>query len=288
MADKTFGIDVSLYQKGFDFERAASEGVKYVIVKASEAKFVDPEFENNYRKAKAARLKVGAYHYLRATTDLEATNEARFMISKCLAGKVFEYPIFVDAEDGAIKKLSKDKATSLVRTFCDELERAGYWAGFYTNLDWYRNYLDGPGLAKRYSFWFAYWGASCALDDAQMWQFGGSVNHLRPNTVAGVVCDQDYSFVDFPAKIAAKGLNGTAGSSAPVEKPGDSLKVIEVGDRVRLKQGATVYGSTKRFASWVYQAVLYVREIAGNRVVVSTQMTGAVTGAVDRKYLVKA
>ena len=115
MAEKIFGIDLSLYQKGFDFERAAREGVKYVIIKGSEGKFADPEFENNYRRAKAAGLKVGAYHYLTATTDAEAVNCARYMVSKCLAGKVFEYPIFVDVEDAAVKKLSKDGATSLVR-----------------------------------------------------------------------------------------------------------------------------------------------------------------------------
>ncbi len=287
MKNRIFGIDVSLYQKGLDFERAAAEGVKYAVVKASESKFVDPEFENNYRRAKAAGLKVGAYHYLTATTDLEAVNCARYMIDKCLIGKVFEYPIFVDVEDASLKKLSKAEVTSIVTSFCTELEAEGYWAGFYTNLDWYRNHLDGAALAKRFSFWFAYWGSSCALDDAQMWQFGGNVNVLRPNVVAGFVCDQDYSFVDFPAKIAAKGLNGT--KKTPVApKPSDSMTALDVGDRVRLKPDAVVYGSSKRFASWVYESVLFVREISGNRVVVSVNKSGDVTGAVDRKYLVKA
>ena len=286
MAEKIFGIDVSLYQKGMDFERAAREGVKYAVIKATESKFVDPEFENNYRRAKAAGLGVGAYHYLTATTAAEAVNCADYMIDKCLKGKVFDYPIFVDAEDSALKRLPKEQVTKIVTAFCDRLESAGYWAGFYTNLDWYRNHLDGASLARRYSFWFAYWGESCPLDDAQMWQFGGNVNMIRKNVVAGVVCDQDYCFVDFPKKIAAKGLNGM--KKTPVtEGPSDSMKALDVGDRVRLKSDATVYGSTKRFAPWVYEAVLYVREMSGSRIVVSTQMTGAVTGAVDRKYLVK-
>ena len=150
-----------------------------------------------------------------------------------------------------------------------------------------RNVLDGRSLAKRYSFWCAYWGSSCPLDDAQMWQFGGSVNQIRPNTVAGVVCDQDYAFVDYPAKIAAKGLNGMKKPSAPKPSPAEDLKVLYPGDRVRMKPDAVVYGSTNRFAPWVYEAVLYVREVAGDRVVVSTQKSGAVTGAVGREYLVK-
>ncbi len=287
MASKVFGIDVSLYQKGFDFERAASEGVKYVIVKASESTFTDPEFEENYRKAKAAHLGVGAYHYLKADTATDVANAANYLISKCLAGKVFEYPIFVDVEDGTLRRHTKEEVTSYVKEFCNRLENAGYWAGFYTNLDWYRNVLDGRSLAKRYSFWCAYWGSSCPLDDAQMWQFGGSVNQIRPNTVAGVVCDQDYAFVDYPAKIAAKGLNGMKKPSAPKPSPAEDLKVLYPGDRVRMKPDAVVYGSTNRFAPWVYEAVLYVREVAGDRVVVSTQKSGAVTGAVGREYLVK-
>ena len=53
------------------------------------------------------------------------------------------------------------------------------------------------------------------------------------------------------------------------------------------RSGATVYGTMSKFRSWVYSATLYVRGISGERVVVSTQKTGAVTGAVDKKYLTK-
>ncbi len=62
---------------------------------------------------------------------------------------------------------------------------------------------------------------------------------------------------------------------------------LAVGDRVKLAADATIYGKTSKFASFVYKSTLYVREINGNRVVVSTLKTGAVTGAVDVKYLTK-
>lgn len=62
---------------------------------------------------------------------------------------------------------------------------------------------------------------------------------------------------------------------------------LAVGDRVTMDKTATVYGTTRKFSSWVYSAKLYVREIDGNRVVVSTLKSGAVTGAVDKKYLTK-
>ena len=62
---------------------------------------------------------------------------------------------------------------------------------------------------------------------------------------------------------------------------------LHVGDTVKMDVNATVYGRTYRFASWVYNATLYVREISGDRIVVSTLRTGAITGAVDKKYLKK-
>ena len=65
-------------------------------------------------------------------------------------------------------------------------------------------------------------------------------------------------------------------------------EVLKVGDKVKMVTNAPVYGTTKKFASWVYKTVLYVREVKGTRVVVSTKTTGAVTGAVDKKYLTKA
>ncbi len=61
--------------------------------------------------------------------------------------------------------------------------------------------------------------------------------------------------------------------------------LFEIGDKVRLDSTAVVYGKSTRFAPFVYNSTLYVRDIQGDRVVISTQKTGAVTGAVNIKYL---
>ena len=212
---KKFGIDVSLYQKGFDFKRAKGEGVEFVLIKCSENTFTDPQFEAHYASAKQAGLYVGAYHYLRATTKDGAIKEAMYAINNPLKGKQFEYPIFVDIEEPSLK-VGKANLTEIVKAFCNTLQNNGYWAGFYTNLDWYRNYLDGASLAKQYTFWCAYWGTSCPCNDAQLWQFGGETNLIRVNKVAGVVCDQDYSFKDFPTLIKERGVNGYG---KPTPKP---------------------------------------------------------------------
>jgi N-acetylmuramoyl-L-alanine amidase CwlA len=59
---------------------------------------------------------------------------------------------------------------------------------------------------------------------------------------------------------------------------------IEVGDKVKLTSGATYYDG-KKIPAWVKLSTLYVREIKGDRVIVSTQRSGAITGAVKMKYL---
>lgn len=54
-----------------------------------------------------------------------------------------------------------------------------------------------------------------------------------------------------------------------------------------LTSNAVVYGTNQRFASYVYGWVMFVREISGSRIVVSINQYGAITGAVDKKYLKK-
>lgn len=300
---ETFGIDVSLYQKGFDFKKAAVEGAKFVIIKASENDFKDPEFENHYLNSGKAGLSRGAYHYLCAADVSGAVKEARVFLN-AVSGKKFEYPLFVDVEHASMRKLSKEAAGKVISAFCSEVEAAGYWCGFYCNYDFYSNVLNGAELAKRYSLWLASWSETCPTD-CQIWQFGGEVNLKRKNVVAGVVCDQNSSFRDFTSLIGAKGLNllksaavgGTSSVKEVTKKTSkenakgakDTSKTgtisFKVGDRVKMKDGAPIYDGGGLFAKWVYGTALYVREISGSRVVVSTQKNGAVTGAVDVKYL---
>lgn len=59
------------------------------------------------------------------------------------------------------------------------------------------------------------------------------------------------------------------------------------GDTVKIIKNAPVYGKSYQFSPWVYNCTLFVRDIQGSRIVVSTQKTGAVTGAVDKKHLTK-
>ena len=89
------------------------------------------------------------------------------------------------------------------------------------------------------------------------------------------------------AKVKAAGFDAfiTVKAGTVVSIP--VVESFKVGDKVKLQKGAPCYGKSIGFQPWVYDLTFYVREISGSRVVISTLKTGAVTGAVDKKYLTK-
>ena len=63
--------------------------------------------------------------------------------------------------------------------------------------------------------------------------------------------------------------------------------ILNIRDRVKLTGDAVVYGTDRKFLAFIYRKNLYVRDIDGDRIVVSTVPIGPITGAVDKKYLIK-
>ena len=61
---------------------------------------------------------------------------------------------------------------------------------------------------------------------------------------------------------------------------------FKLGDKVKLVSGAK-FASGQSIASWVFDSVLYVREINGDNIIISTLKSGAITGTVNKKYLTK-
>lgn len=89
------------------------------------------------------------------------------------------------------------------------------------------------------------------------------------------------------AKVKAAGFDAFITTKAGIAASAPVVESLKVGDKVKLQKGAPCYGKSTGFQSWVYDSTLYVREINGSKVVISTLQSGAVTGAVDKKYLTK-
>lgn len=214
---KKFGIDISMYQKGFDFDRAKEEGVGFAILRGGYHLLKDAYFEEFYEACSQRDIPVGVYLYSMARTVEEGEAEAEFLIDKVLKGKRFDYPIYMDVEDRQQRSVGKNKLTEVVVAFCNKLKQAGYCPGVYSSLSFFKTYLK-PEKLTDYEIWVAQWHTQCDFaGEYGMWQFGGETNVICSNTVADVVCDQDYAYKDYPAIIRAAGLNGWSAAAEPVE-----------------------------------------------------------------------
>lgn len=226
-----FGIDVSHWQGNFNFANAKNnEGVEFAIIKAGGGDaglYKDSRFEDNYRKCVECGLPKGAYFYGNAKSVADAKKEAEYFIS-ILSGKKYEYPVFYDVEGKMITDNDRATLTEIVKAFCEIMESAGYWVGIYSSESFFNSEMN-DGELTRYSHWVARWGRSKPAPNSgaetQMWQFGGETNLIRSNKINGQTCDQDYCYVDYPAKIKAAGLNGYAksGTSAPAKKSNEVI-----------------------------------------------------------------
>lgn len=217
--NKALGIDISTYQRGIDLSAAKEEGINFVIIRGGftgygtgKNKKVDDTFLLHYENAKSNNLNVGVYYFSRAISFEEGESEAQFLYENCLKGKTFEYPIFIDVEDTYYQqKAGKDNVSNAIRGFCEYLENKGFYVGVYCNLNWANNYMNYNELSKDYDFWLAYWGSSMPdrnkYGNYGMWQYGGETNLLRSNNIAGKVCDQNYSYKDYPSIMKNVGLN---------------------------------------------------------------------------------
>ncbi len=226
--NKIFGIDVSKWQGDFDFAKAKSEGVKFAILRGAYSTSKDVKFEQYYNACKVLNLPVGIYHYSMAKSVSEARTEANFLINNVLKDKQFEYPIYMDVEDKVQRALGKDLLTDIVITFCDTLEKAGYYVGIYSSASFFRTYMHESKL-ERFDKWIAQWNKSCTYKgEYGMWQFGGETNKIRSNKIAGVVCDQDYAFKDYPTIIKGLGVNGYNKNTnvKPNTKPSKTVKEL--------------------------------------------------------------
>lgn len=236
---KVFGIDISKWQKGYPYDKANAEGVKFAILRAGYDVSKDSQFETHYQNAKRLGWGVGAYWYTYAKSTAQAKKEAQAFLN-AIKGKQFDYPVYLDIEDKSIRNLGKSKIDDIVITFCETLEAAGYYVGVYTNQDWYRNVLSGTTLNKKYDWWIAKWSTSEPTGvNYGIWQFGGETNYIRGNKVAGVTTDQNYAVKDYPTIIKNAGLNGYGKQTTPSKpnnesqsKPAPTGGKFKIGDKV--------------------------------------------------------
>lgn len=187
----TFGIDVSKYQSGLDWNKIKKSGVSFVIIRigyrgygAAGNLVKDPMFEEHFTNARNAGLKVGVYFFTQAVNEAEAQEEADGC-NWALNGRMLDYPIFYDTEastaprgTGRADGLGVEDRTKCAIAFCERVKELGYKPGVYASTTWYRKRVDYNTLRSRYTIWNAHYGVSSSPIGCDMWQ-GTRTAHIN-------------------------------------------------------------------------------------------------------------
>lgn len=195
------GIDISKWNGNIDFLQVRNSGIEFAIIREGYRKQSDPRFFEYVEESMRAGIVVfGVYHFMYSRSVADAIAEAQSAVSnvqkaglkpdKIIIFSDYEYDTVDDAKEAGIT-LTKDDCNQHVQAFCSEVERLGYKAGIYTNLDYYRHYYTEETISK-YPIWLADYtdgpDFSCIV---QQYTSKGSVPGISGNV------DMNYYYGDF-------------------------------------------------------------------------------------------
>lgn len=226
------GIDVSKWQGTIDWDKVKKAGIDFAMIRAGfgkESSQIDKCFLYNIKHAQANNINVGVYWYSYAKNIDDAKQEAIVFLS-VIKGYKLEYPVVFDIEDNSQTSLSKRLKTDICNAFCNEIEKAGYYAMIYSNCNWLENHLYKDELLAKYDLWLAHWNADKPKYPCGIWQ---TTDKGIVDGISGTV-DLNTSFKDYPAIMKAKGINGfnnanntnNANTKTYIIQRGDTLSSI--------------------------------------------------------------
>lgn len=135
------GIDISKHNGDIDFNMLVADSLSFVIAKATEGiDYKDPLFEHNYKEAKAAGLKVGAYHFFSMKRD--GKQQAENFI-RSVKDKQLDLPLVIDVEEWDTNFVNDPtEAISQLVIMAKQLEESGYKVMIYTNKNGYKKFIQ--------------------------------------------------------------------------------------------------------------------------------------------------
>lgn len=162
------GLDISKWNGNIDWDAVKKAGIKFVIIRAGYGTHIDYKFEQNIKGAIDHDMIIGVYWFGYAYNDSMAINEAKICLKTIEKyNKHIALPIFYDYEYDSVNyaarmgvRVNKHMVSSYTDNFCSVIEKAGYPAGIYTNIDYANRYFSRSVLDK-YHTWIAQWTSSC-------------------------------------------------------------------------------------------------------------------------------
>lgn len=168
------GIDVSYIQKQIDWETVVGTDVSFAIIRCgygnNEVSQDDGWWKYNADECTRLGIPFGVYIYSYALNTDEARSEAEHVL-RLVEGYNLSLPIYLDLEDEKYTgSLSNEEIADIAEVFCETIEAAGYEAGIYANLTWFRNRLTDWRFTK-WTRWIAQYNFECDYEkNYSMWQ----------------------------------------------------------------------------------------------------------------------
>lgn len=169
------GLDISKWQEEVDFEKIKNQGVEFVMLKIGgqtkiNGEFImDPRFLDNIKNALEQDLKVGVYFYSYAKTELDAINQAKWIIEN-LKDYNITLPIAFDWENWSkfsTFHIGFRTLNNIAKSFITEVENNGYEGMLYSS----KYYLENIWYKDDYTNWLAYYTDKNTYEyDYKMWQ----------------------------------------------------------------------------------------------------------------------
>ena len=148
------GMDIARYQGLIDFNTVYGSGVRFVYMKGTEGKdYVDPNFRENWRRARAAGMAHGVYHFMAWCST--AADQARWFIEN-VPNDPTALPPVLDLEwnhqSSCKRKWSKQDVLEKVRVMLAAMEKhTGKMPIIYTDITFHRDVLAGEHFDN--AFW---------------------------------------------------------------------------------------------------------------------------------------
>ena len=174
-SDIAYGIDVSRYQGDIDFQKVKNAGCEFVYLRAmiynNNELGEDRKFEEYYKDAKAAGLKIGVYYYSTDST-IDMLHEHSAELLKVLKDKEIDLPVAFDWESWwnfQKYKMSIVDINNLFYEFADIMTQNGYKTILYAS----KYYLEIIWEPAGYDVWLAHYVKQTTYEgEYTMWQTG--------------------------------------------------------------------------------------------------------------------
>lgn len=200
-------IDISKHNGPMNWAKVKADGIKQVMIRAGYGWTFkkDALLEAHVKGAVANGIDYGLYFYSYATTMEQAKTEVAGFLAAIKAYKP-TLPIVVDTEDADLwRKKNGKPSMALIADMAiyqmNEIEKAGYYAMWYTSLYWAKQMITLRPKLKDYDLWLAHWIATMGNPGmpVSIWQYTEKGPKYGTSDLG--MTDMNWVFKDYPTII---------------------------------------------------------------------------------------